>query len=188
MKVFVIRHGESETNKKGLLTGWLDVSLTEKGEAEAGKVGRLLSNVSFDKIYVSDLSRAKATAKIALPECEYETFAELREINVGSISGKPRDSIKNIDKETVKKDGYRIFGGESPEEFDGRVKAFMKLLEGQSCENIAVFSHAGVLRKMLNTVLGTDVPRKNLLCKNCTVAVFEYSGNTWMLHSWINLY
>ena len=80
------------------------------GEAEAGKVGRLLSNVSFDKIYVSDLSRAKATARIALPECEYETFAELREINVGSISGKPRDSIKNIDKETVKKDGYRIFG------------------------------------------------------------------------------
>ena len=188
MKVFVIRHGESETNRNGLWTGWLDVSLTEKGRAEAEQVGKLLSNINFDKIYASDLSRAKTTAEIALPACEYETLVELREVNVGSISGKPRDSINNIDKETVKKDGYWIFGGESPEEFDGRVKTFMKLLEGQSCENIAVFSHAGVLRKMLNTVLGTDVPRKNLLCRNCAVAVFEYSGNTWMLHSWINLY
>jgi len=188
VKVFVIRHGESETNRKGLWTGWLDVSLTEKGRAEAEQVGNLLSNISFDKIYVSDLSRAKTTAEIALPACEYETAVELREVNVGSIAGKPLNSVSGSDKELMRKDGYRIFGGESREEFDGRVKAFMKLLEAQSCENIAVFSHAGVLRKLLDTVLGIDVPRKNMLCKNCAVAIFEYSDNTWMLHSWINLY
>ena len=88
MKVFVIRHGESETNRNGLWTGWLDVSLTEKGRAEAEQVGKLLSNINFDKIYASDLLRAKTTAEIALPACEYETLVELREVNVGSIAAK----------------------------------------------------------------------------------------------------
>ena len=64
----------------------------------------------------------------------------------------------------------------------------MNTLEGEDCENIAVFSHAGVLRKAVNTVLNIYVPRNKMLCKNCTVAIFEYSDKTWILHSWINLY
>lgn len=187
MKIFMIRHGESETNKDGLWTGWLDASLTEKGKTEAEQLGRFLSKISFDKIYVSDLSRAKATAEIALPACEYEVVVGLREINVGSIAGKPLKSVKERDKEQLSKDGYRIFGGESREEFGNRVGAFMRLLEGQNRESVAVFTHAGVLRKALDIVLDTEVPRKNVLCQNCAVAVFEYDNSKWSLHSWINL-
>ena len=73
MKVFMVRHGESETNRNGLWTGWLDVSLTEKGREEALQVGKMLSKINFDKIYVSDLSRAKVTAEIALPSCIAES-------------------------------------------------------------------------------------------------------------------
>ena len=166
MKAFMVRHGESETNRNGLWTGWLDVSLTEKGREEAVQVGKMLSKINFDKIYVSDLS----------------------EVNVGNIAGKPLNSVKNSDKEYVRKGDYRIFGGESQEEFGNRVRAFMNTLEGEDCENIAVFSHAGVLRKAVNTVLNIDVPRNKMLCKNCAVAIFEYSDKTWILHSWINLY
>jgi broad specificity phosphatase PhoE len=187
MKVWVIRHGESETNKDGLWTGWLDASLTEKGKSEAEQVGRLLSNVNFDKIYASDLSRAKTTAEIALPACEYEVVVGLREINVGSIAGRPLKSVKDSDKEQLSKDGYRIFGGESREEFGNRVRSFMKLLEGQNRENVAVFTHAGVLRTALDNVLDTEVPRKNVRCQNCAVAIFEYKDLNWSLHSWINL-
>ena len=188
MKVFMVRHGESETNRNGLWTGWLDVSLTEKGREEAVQVGKMLSKINFDKIYVSDLSRAKVTAEIALPTCEYETVSALREVNVGNIAGKPLKSVKDSDKEQLSKDGYRIFGGESREEFDSRVRAFIKQLEEQNGENVALFSHAGVLRKALDIVLDTEIPRKNMLCKNCAVAIFEYNNLKWSLHSWINLY
>lgn len=188
MKVFMIRHGESETNKKGLWTGWIDVSLTEQGRAEAEQVGKLLSKINFDKIYVSDLSRAKITAEIALPTYKYETIVDLREVNVGNIAGKPLNSVKDSDKALLSKDGYRIFGGESREEFDNRVRSFMKQLEEQNGENVAVFSHAGFLRKALDIVLDTEIPRKNMLCKNCAVAIFEYNNLKWSLHSWINLY
>ena len=187
MKVFMIRHGESETNKNGLWTGWLDVSLTEKGKEEAEQVGKMLSKINFDKIYVSDLSRAKVTAEIALPTCEYETVSALREINVGNIAGNPLNSVSDSDKEQMNKEGYRSFGGESQEEFGNRVRGFMNTLEGENCENIAVFSHAGFLRKAVDTVLDIDVPRNKMMCKNCAVAIFEYSDKKWMLHSWINL-
>lgn len=63
----------------------------------------------------------------------------------------------------------------------------MKTLEGLSCENVAVFSHAGWLREMLDTVIGIYIPRKQVCCNNCTVAVFEYTDEIWRLYSWINL-
>ena len=44
MKLYLIRHGESETNRSGLWTGWLDVSLTEQGKAQAERVGRFLAD------------------------------------------------------------------------------------------------------------------------------------------------
>ena len=41
-KIVLIRHGESEWNKKGLFTGWTDVNLSEKGLAEAHEAGIFL--------------------------------------------------------------------------------------------------------------------------------------------------
>ena len=188
MKVFMIRHGESETNRSGSWTGWLDVSLTEKGRAEAEAVGKLISEIKFDKIYVSDLSRAVTTAEIAIPGCEYETLSILREINVGSIAGQPLNVVRESEKAVLDKDGFRIFGGESRAELGDRVKAFREMLEGQNYDYVAVFSHAGFIKKYLDAVLGIDVSLKNILCRNCSLAIFEYSDKSWQLHSWINHY
>ena len=69
MRVYVIRHGESETNYKKQWTGWSDVHLTDKGKEDAKKARDFLKHISFDKIFASDLVRAVETAKIALPDC-----------------------------------------------------------------------------------------------------------------------
>ena len=58
MKLYIVRHGESETNRKGLWTGWLDVALTDKGIADAERVRDTLRGIKFDKVYSSDLQRA----------------------------------------------------------------------------------------------------------------------------------
>lgn len=186
MKVFIIRHGESESNKAGLWTGWLDAPLTEKGRADAKAAAGLLSGVCFDKVYTSDLSRACETARIALPDHEYVKSALLREINVGSIAGKPLSVLSPEEKRRVAEEGYGCFAGESRGEMRARVVAFMQGLEKEEGENIAIFSHAGFLRYFMDIVVGITLPRGAILCKNCTVAVFEYDGG-WKLHSWINL-
>lgn len=187
MRVFIVRHGESETNRKGLWTGWLDVPLTEKGRADARKAGALLGQVSFDKIYASDLMRAEETARTAVPGCRVETSALLREIDVGTLAGSPIASLTDDQRNALSGDGYRMFGGETREAFGGRIREFMELLEGLDCENVAVFSHAGWLRGFLNAVTGTPLPMKNIRCDNCTVGIFEYENGNWKLHSWINL-
>ena len=187
MKVWIVRHGESETNKQGLWTGWLDVPLTEKGRADAASAGKLLSKVTFDKIFSSDLQRAKNTAEIAIPGCKYEVSKMLREINVGNIAGKPLAVARGSDDQLLTKDGYGCFGGESKVEFRKRVAEFMKILESESYENVAVFSHAGFVRTFLDTVVGIEHNRKKIACENCAIAVFEYTNSDWRLYSWINL-
>ena len=67
-KIVLLRHGESEWNKKNLFTGWTDVDLTEKGIEEATKAGELLkeNGFVFDIAYTSVLKRAIRTLNIVL--------------------------------------------------------------------------------------------------------------------------
>ena len=111
----------------------------------------------------------------------------LREINVGNLAGQPLGAVFNNEGIAMNKDGYVQFGGESRSQFAERIGAFMKQLETEDYENVAVFSHAGVIRTFLDLVLGIDVPRKNMFCGNCAVAVYEFNSSGWRLHSWINL-
>ena len=187
MKVYVVRHGESETNLMKKWTGWFDAPLTEKGREDARRAGEFLKNVSFDKIYSSDLIRAVETKEIAKPHCCFEKTSELREINVGSLEGREFKDIDIKDREKISETGCGEYGGETREKFNSRVKAFLKKLEGEQCENIALFCHAGVLRSMFDEVMGINVPRNHYCCNNCTVAVFEYENDLWKLHTWINL-
>lgn len=187
MRLYVIRHGESETNRKKQWTGWMDVSLTDKGVSDAKKAGKLLGGVVFDKVYASDLKRAMQTAQTALPHCRPEPTALLREINVGSIAGKPLDVITAEQKAQTSTVGYATYDGETRAEFQQRIDAFLRTVEAQDCETVAAFSHGGWLRAALNTVVGTHLPIDKVCCNNCTVAIFEYANGNWKLHSWINL-
>src|SRR5690625_926908 len=66
--LILLRHGESEWNQKNLFTGWVDVTLTDKGRAEGARAGELLREKerSPDVVYTSRLKRAILTANSAL--------------------------------------------------------------------------------------------------------------------------
>lgn len=187
MLVYLIRHGESETNLSKKYTGWLDVPLTDKGREDAKKAGSFLKNISFDKVFASDLRRAIQTAEIALPACDYETSPLFREINVGTLAGNPLSVLSDAQKENVAKYGYASLDGESRDAFNRRVHQALLQMEMLKLEAVAVFTHAGFMRGVVDTVLHTYLPRKHVRCSNCTIAILEYSNNNWALHSWINL-
>ena len=52
-KLVLLRHGESQWNLDNRFTGWTNVDLTEKGESEAYKAGRLIkdNDISFDTVH-----------------------------------------------------------------------------------------------------------------------------------------
>lgn len=185
MYVYVIRHGESETNLGKRLTGWFDTPLTDKGRSDAKKAGLFLKDVVFDKIFASDLVRAKETAEIALPGCQYEISKLVKEINVGSLANTKHSDIPIETKQRTSQIGYQEFGGESRDEFKARILQFMKQLESSNYKNVAVFSHAGWMCAMMDLVVGLYLPRKKIYCGNCAIAVYKFDGD-WQLHSLIN--
>ena len=67
MKIYFIRHGESEYNLAQRHSGWAQVELTEQGKAQAESLRTYLSKIPFDKLYVSDLKRAIQTSQLAIP-------------------------------------------------------------------------------------------------------------------------
>ncbi len=64
--LILLRHGESAWNAAGLFTGWVDVGLSDKGEAEAATGGRLLRDAGLrpDIVHTSVLARAIQTATL----------------------------------------------------------------------------------------------------------------------------
>ena len=185
MRVYVIRHGESVNNLLKRWTGWYDAPLTEKGYEDARCVKDFLSDVSFDKVYSSDLTRSVETAKTAMPNHEIETSTLLRETSLGSMENRPWADLNEEQKKICASKGYVEFGGESKEDFNDRISKFFKMLESSGYETVAVFTHGGWLRGSLNKVLGLDVPRNKILCGNCAIAIYDFNGE-WTFNSWLN--
>lgn len=64
--LILLRHGESQWNLENRFTGWVDVPLSPRGEAEAREAGEYLRPLPIDQVFTSVLQRAMNTAKIAL--------------------------------------------------------------------------------------------------------------------------
>lgn len=183
MRLYIVRHGETKNNVEGLFTGWADdVMLTEKGISDAKGIAFLFKNKTFDKIYSSDLKRSVQTAKIVLPDCNPEETVLLREINVGSLSGKP---FNVCDEKCRAQRNYISYGGEDTDMLTKRIAEFLKSLQEKDYENVVAFSHGGYLIAMLSYILKQPISTTCLKCPNCTVAVFEFD-TCWKLRSWID--
>ncbi|GAB1694655.1 phosphoglyceromutase [Krasilnikovia sp. M28-CT-15] len=91
----LLRHGESEWNAKNLFTGWVDVDLNAKGEAEARRGGELLKEHGLlpDVVHTSVLRRAIRTNEIALHAADRHWIPvrrswRLNERHYGALQGK----------------------------------------------------------------------------------------------------
>ena len=67
-RLILLRHGQSQWNLENRFTGWVDVDLTDQGEAEAKRGGELIARAGFkpDVMFTSVLNRAKRTGAMAL--------------------------------------------------------------------------------------------------------------------------
>ncbi len=97
----LLRHGESEWNAKNLFTGWVDVGLSARGEAEARRGGELLreAGLSPDVVYTSVQRRAIQTAEIALDAADRMWLPvrrswRLNERHYGALQGKDKARIR----------------------------------------------------------------------------------------------
>jgi 2,3-bisphosphoglycerate-dependent phosphoglycerate mutase len=96
-ELVLLRHGESEWNAKNLFTGWVDVRLSDKGEAEARRGGSMLADRGLlpDVVHTSLLRRAIHTSQLALDACDRHWIPvhrswRLNERHYGALQGKDK--------------------------------------------------------------------------------------------------
>ncbi len=189
MKLYVVRHGQSEANVENCYAGWRPVSLTALGRQQAQLARKSLENVTFDRVYCSDLQRARETTAIALPGSEPIYTPALREICVGKLDGmsfaecEKRYGQAYLDAE--RRQDFSAFGGETGEEMRQRIHNFLAELEKlPRGECVALIGHEGTVRETLNYVLGTVIPLEHMEIQNASVSVFSLGEDGKKLLHW----
>ncbi|HEV7470175.1 MAG TPA: phosphoglyceromutase [Pseudonocardia sp.] len=97
----LLRHGQSDWNVENLFTGWVDVPLSEVGEAEAVRGGELMKEAGLlpDVLHTSLLRRAINTANLALDAADRHWIPvrrdwRLNERHYGALQGKDKKQIR----------------------------------------------------------------------------------------------
>jgi len=161
MRLFLIRHGSIDYENP-------EKPLSERGIKQAIELSKELKKYNFEKVYSSNLLRAKQT-------CEYFTknYIEdkrLREIP-GTLIGQEREEgVTEEIKERARKDVEEIF---------------QELIKNK--RDVAVFCHSNVIVYYLNKVLKLKQNLwSSLIVKHCSISILEYNDGNLEINA-INL-
>lgn len=155
MKIFVVRHGQTKSNKDGNSMGQrIDDGLDEVGREQAEELSSRLEK--FDMIITSPLKRAYETAQIINKKFNIPLIVNknIMERDSGTLSGRPWKEIYEIlgflPEETDRtKFDFSKYGGESPEDVRLRVVKFIDDIKARySDKKVLIVSHGGILRKL----------------------------------------
>ena len=173
LKLYIVRHGETEWNVIKRFQGQLNTPLTEKGMEKLRKTGKKLENVLFDEVYTSELGRTVASAEIILNENrgyknkkrELKKLAELNEVYFGVWQGLTYEevflkypeegnnyfyNVKNYKAENVEAEKLE----DALERF---LKGINKILDSYESGNILVVTHGTVFEMFMNYVANDSI-------------------------------
>jgi 2,3-bisphosphoglycerate-dependent phosphoglycerate mutase len=197
--LILLRHGQSQWNLENRFTGWVDVPLSPRGEAEARAAGEKLRGRRIDKLYTSVLARALDTARLALQTAGIgplptERDAALNERMYGDLQGKNKaEAMQEFGADQVKlwRRSYDVRppGGESLADTAARVLPYWEshiLPDVRAGKNVLVAAHGNSLRalvmhldkltreQVLELEIPTGVPLLYELRPDGTVAAKRY--------------
>src|SRR5579872_6593797 len=92
---YIVRHGESEDNVKGVTSGSSNPGLSENGVNQAKERGKEFQNIPFAAVFSSDYARSKETAKLLFDGSDVlvESVKALRERAWGELEGKSKQNL-----------------------------------------------------------------------------------------------
>lgn len=184
MTIYIVRHGETVLNAKGILQGRLDEPLNQKGRDLAETTGKAMKGIRFDCCISSPLDRAKETAKIILRESGNDIPIEIDdriiELDFGDMEGK---KIAEMGDEGLKFlfDPFHFVGfpnGETIRDICGRTQAFLKeLIAKDDGKTYLICTHGCAIRGMVNGL--SDNPSdfwRGHSPYNCSFTIVEAEG------------
>ena len=186
--VYIIRHGETDYNKLGIVQGsGVDASLNDLGRAQANAFYEGYQHVGFQLLIASGLIRTKETiepfVKTGLP---LERHPNLNEISWGIHEGKKgepwmRDSYLKINAAWTSGDfDARIEGGESAQELADRLQRFLETLAQKEEEKILVCSHGRAMCALICLMKGESLSEMHKVkSKNTALYIAHFDGKQY---------
>lgn len=187
MRLYIIRHGETEWNVLRRFQGRSDIPLNEEGRRLARITSEALGQVPFTRIYTSPLKRAYETAMIIKGARDIPVIVESRiiEISFGEYEGLccGKENYNIPDPEFMnffdKPEAYRPpAGAEGIDQLKARTADFLwEIVHNKDMENdtILVSTHGAALRGLLSNINNVAIRDfwKGGVHKNCAVTIVD---------------
>jgi alpha-ribazole phosphatase len=190
LRLFLVRHGQTEWNQGQRYQGHTDVPLDEIGRAQARLAGERLAREKLKVVYSSDLKRANETAQIIAQAagCELKSTLLLRETSFGGWEGKTRREIESespalFDSFLSNPIDNRPPGGETLIEVQSRILQVLAQIREEVREgSAAIVGHGGSLRWIVIDALGAPIDTfRRLHYDNGSISLIEYTqGSVWL--------
>ncbi|TXI68927.1 MAG: histidine phosphatase family protein [Cyclobacteriaceae bacterium] len=186
-KIYLIRHGQTDFNLKGIVQGsGVDSSLNAKGMAQARAFFEMYKHIPFDRIYTSTLKRTRESVmgfiELGIPT---ESLSGLNEISWGTKEGQPITPEEDkyyhwmLDQWRLGNTHERIEGGESPEDVVKRQAVALKhVLAKPNEEQILICMHGRAIRILLCQLLNYPLKSMDMFeHENLCLYLLEQTGS-----------
>lgn len=191
---YLIRHGETVFNTKGMAQGWCDSPLTKIGISQATSLGKGLADIKFASAYTSVSERAIDTANLVLENRDITPVLSenLKEMNYGELEAKPSEILFGDNfKRLVEPEGWSDVGGESWPELAERMKKEIDNIVDNSKDgdNVLVSSHGMSILALADEIgSDSDIYKKfdetnESGLENCSVTMVEFKDDKYTLKS-----
>jgi probable phosphoglycerate mutase len=190
--IYLIRHGQTEYNRKGVVQGsGIDAPLNEAGHWQAGAFYRAYQHIRFDRVYTSVLQRSIQSVRAFLADgLPHTSLKGLNEINWGVKEGKVANATDHKYYTSIIKSWQNgqldraIEGGESPLMVrDRQQEALELILSRKEEERILVCMHGRAIRIFLCLMLGYDLSRMDEFeHANLCLYLLEYDYSKGSFH------
>jgi len=175
MKIYLLRHGETDWNRLGKLQGRENVPLNIAGINQINEAAKYFKKFNCGIIITSPLSRAKMSAEIISKEIgniKIHEEIDFIERNYGKASGMTPDERK-----LTFPDG--IWTGAEPfEKLQNRtIKALLRCIEEYDRENIIIVSHGAAINSILSYFSDNEIGTGKTILKNACISLLEKINN-----------
>lgn len=188
MKIYLMRHGETDWNKEGKLQGSADIPLNENGIRLAQETAQALKEIPFEAVYSSPLCRARKTAELMRLERQIPIFedARLKEMSFGRYEGDSiyqaaHDAENPLYKFIREPENFKAQDGENFSDVIARAQNFIDevLLSAQKeYSTVLITAHGAFIRCFLRCIENRPLSAfwGGIPLKNCCVTAMELQG------------
>ena len=174
-KWYLIRHGETDFNKKRFFYGKADVSINETGKEQASNIHQLLKGRDISRIYTSQLKRTQETATIIFPDQIPKAYKALNERDFGLWEGRTANEIQAafpLVWEEWLESPFDVTPSKAEpfQKFKDRVQSIVEEIRETDDDEIAIVGHLGVLRLIYQFLVdpeadfwSIDIPQGTIL-------------------------